>query len=837
MALATIVRAIRKMWGWVLRSVVQRDRWLLSLLAWGVGALSAIPVANAQSWRESHTRAVAQYRAGNAATALIEIERALTDRNADRVVQHDAVVIAQAAQKPEKATAWAEVLDLNSTPEYVLRALGRAARDTGAFARARGAYEAILNRTPGDIDAVVGKTLSLVGEKRLDEALTTINAVTLTDKSATAFSVWEARALVAEAFGREVDVLRAVKEMLLIDPNSSVALRLRFASARRLGLAQIAGFLTPTAILTVDEKNQLRRDALIADARFPAPGESVSAFRFRLDNVIDNLAQYASTVKGTPEGDRAFWDLITIMLDRGHAKQAYALLEPELKPAATFPLWFQGVIAQILLANQKPFESVEWFERVLKAGADSLNTKVAYFYALLECERLDDAANYALSIRSEVEAAFKAGTVEASDVQRLRLNWVRALLYSDELVPGTKALDPIQLAAPASDEVNGLRTESLSYRGRLFAAHEHATWLLGRIPENAALLTQIADIELQRGDREAARTTLHAARVADPEARGPMRAERDRAINDSALLRLEFNFGNSLPLEKTSADQNNGLTLASPARERRTELTVYSPWMDDTWRGLASAFTLQDWSATGEEIKRNGAGVGIEWSARDVSAYGQMIVDDGPAGNQVGVTLRVAKTLNDDWRVSMGVGRNDLQLPLKAFAAGIDMTYVNASVRHQLTDAHALSLTMGGARFSDGNTRLDGAIVWDGNWYRHAHLRLNSRTELYGVRHTLTDVPYFSPSERYGIAASVTADWLHWRKYTRTLNHHFTVAVGRDWQEDRAPTDLFGFRYAQIWRFDPCTEFRFEAEYIRRGYDGKPETKRVAGARLEHRFY
>ncbi len=774
---------------------------------------------------EAYEQALVQYRRGAIPEALQQIEAALAAAPENQRIRFDAIEIANSAGATQKAVALAAGQDLAQMPIYALSALGRAARRSADFARSQQAYDAILGKNPEDADAAIGRALALVGQREFDAATKTIDTLAGARTPAIEIAALEARALIAQAQNNDLEVLRFSNEMLRRDDTNIAALQMRFAALIRLGLPELARSAIPATTLTSAQRAKLAQDALALESRYFYTDEALREYRFRTDAVIDELAALPQQFAGVPAAqfEGGLRDRIALLADRGRFAEAYEALTPLLASQAAFPAWFSPVIAQVLLAQRAPVAAIQWFEKAFTEGVNDANTQVGYFFALLEAERADDALIYAKKMVDRARNPVAGEAIDQAAVLRFRVLWARALLYTDHVDAAWQAAKPLAEDAPANVEAALLRVETMATRGWPEQAEEELLWLLGENPRNINALTRLADTRLQRGNRVGARWALDEARSLDPENRAGLRSARDRAINDAPYARLDLGLARTL----------DSASIATADRERRAEMLVNSGWWQDQLRLTATGFHSQDTRANGAQIRRQGASLGAEWAQEDISAQLSVLGDD--AGN-VGISLRGAWAMDDRWRLTGDVGRNDAQLPLRALASNISQTAVRIGLGYRAHESTAVNLGLASAQLTDGNVRTEINLNWTQRWRATAHGHLDSRVDVYSVNSKRSDTPYFSPSRRHGAALSIVGEWVQWRAYSKSLTHQLTLIGGRDWQRDVAATDVFGGRYAQVLRLSPCTELRYGAEWLRRGYDGKPETRQGAFLSIDHRW-
>jgi biofilm PGA synthesis protein PgaA len=780
--------------------------------------LAAASMTHAQTWKTEHDAAIASFRAGNARGALAAL-RPLQAANADSItLRADLIVVAQSAADDPLAVALGKAVVLNALPTYALPALARSARVLSDFSFSEAAYAEFLKRTPNDIDATVGRALALRGLGKLQEALDLVDALPRQTAPKLQRAILEVKALVSASFGKDLEVVRWSLEMLALDANDPAAQRYRFDALNRLGLVEQAREVTPTALLSREEQAQIAHDQLIAESRFVAVDERIQAYRFRIDPIIEALGALEIQFVDTKAAQRARWDRISLLLDRQRFAEAGALLKSERARGGQFPGWFTAVSAQTLLANREPNASVREFENAFTAGVNDPSARATFFYALLEAERTQEALAHVEKVQ---KAAASAG--DKSEILRVQILQARALLYTDQVAAAWAQIEKLVALAPANVEVNVVKAEAQATRGWRREALETLDWIRGQYPGNVAATVQVADVTLQRGERMRARAWLNEARATDPENLRALRSARDRAVNDSALVRFDMSAG---------ATRENQ-TVGNASNERRAELTVYSPWIADRVRVFGSAAQLRDERNAADVIERNVGALGVEWSSEDRSAALQL---SGDNNNVFGVSARGSVEISDQLRVNASLGYDDSNLPLRAWRGAVNATNASIGGQWRTHESQAFGINLSGAHFSDGNNRSELGAFWTQRWLSQAHVRLDTRVDGYVAHNSKSDVAYFSPRQRTGAAANATLDWVQWRHYEKNLTHRLSLTAGFDAQRDVKTTGLFAARYEHAWTLGRCTGLRYGVEWLQRGYDGKTENKRGAFLSFEQRL-
>ncbi len=811
--MASIIRSIK-------RSGVEISRLALTL-AFGFFTFGA--PAFAQAWKPAQDEAIARFRAGDARAALAALQALLKEHPQELGLRADVIVVAQSLGDDTLALEQAKNVMPARFPSYALSPLGRSARTQGDFALSEAAYTELLNRLPGNVDAIVGRALALRGLGRLQAALDLVDALPRQNYAKTQRALLEVKALVSASFGKDLEVVRWALEMLALDPNDAAAQRYRFDALNRLGLVDQARDVTPTALLSREEQAQIVHDQLIAESRFVSVDESIQAYRFRIDPVIESLAALEADFSDTKTAQRARWDRITLLLDRQRFVEARVLLRQDETNRDALPAWFITVGAQALLAAREPTASVAWFKKAFAEGVNDAGARATLFYALLESEDTDQALSHVEALLKQVTQPTLGTVIDKSELLRLQILRARALLYTDQVAAGWTQIETLVAQAPANVEVNIVKAEAQSARGWRRDAMESSNWIRGQFPSNVAATVQLADGYMQRGDRVVSRAWLDEARATDPENRRALRSARDRAINDAGLLRMDYSLGS------TAQEQSVG----NASKERRAELSIYSPWFVDRFRLVGSAQQLRDARSPTDVIERNMGSVGLEWSSLDVSAGVQL---QGDNQNRVGASARVAYEVTDQLRLSLSLGHDDRELPLRGWRDNVSVTHGNVVAQWRAHESQSFGVGLSDAHFSDGNNRSEFNGYWTQRWLTQAHFRFDTRLDAYIAHNRRSDVAYFSPSLRYGAALNATFDWVQWRFYEKNFTHRLSLTAGFDAQRDTASTGHYVARYDHAWIFGRCTELRYGVEWVQRGYDGKPENRFGASMSFEQRI-
>jgi hypothetical protein len=139
--------------------------------------------------------------------------------------------------------------------------------------------------------------------------------------------------------------------------------------------------------------------------------------------------------------------------------------------------------------------------------------------------------------------------------------------------------------------------------------------------------------------------------------------------------------------------------------------------------------------------------------------------------------------------------------------------------------------------FNDGNHRQSLSASWFERLYSGYGKTVDLQTAAYTSTNTLRDAVYFNPRRDLALSATLTGDWLTWRRYERSFNQRLALTLGSykqvsDIQQglavNRVRYGWDGFqeiRYEHEWQWGPDFSSRYGLGVRRFPYDGVSETK------------
>src|SRR5690606_23504138 len=175
-----------------------------------------------------------------------------------------------------------------------------------------------------------------------------------------------------------------------------------------------------------------------------------------------------------------------------------------------------------------------------------------------------------------------------------------------------------------------------------------------------------------------------------------------------------------------------GLASDNPVAGDRAlgvDTVVYTPPIGYNWRGFAgSGVAKADFD--GYDADYHWFRAGAEWRSRGLTAEAEVSSNHYGQGGKVGARIQAAYDLGDRWRIGGQVDFRSRESPLKALANDVTSNRLDAYVRWRASERREWSLALSPSRFSDGNRRIEGAVVGRERLYTAPPLKLDGHLEL-----------------------------------------------------------------------------------------------------------
>jgi poly-beta-1,6 N-acetyl-D-glucosamine export porin PgaA len=479
---------------------------------------------------------------------------------------------------------------------------------------------------------------------------------------------------------------------------------------------------------------------------------------------------------------------------------------------------------------RQPEQARALYQRALTSDPASIGTQTALMYAHVETENFPAAEHVVGDMLTQTD--------QSAGIRRTNATLLR---FADRIEDADAAVKGLAKDFPNDAGIWLAQADLLAQRGMPRAAAARYADVLSVAPDNIAARVGLADATWAQGDIVEAGRLIAVLQTDAPEHPAVQRIV-------AAWKRRER------PFLTGTATKGFGQGTVAGNNDLVWESTIYSGQTDDGIR-IFGNHHLAKATFNGQSASHERAGVGVEWTRRDLQAT-----------FEVGSDLRNGK--DNVWAAGAGWQVND-QVSLRARHESETNDF---PLKGRLPDSeswaptylHATKTVVGGAYrwnesrrvaadlsyydFNDGNQRKALSAVWFERLYSGYGKTLDLQTAAYTSANSAQDAIYFNPKRDVAFSATLAGDWQVWRRYDRTFNHRLALTLGTYRQQSNVRQDdtwgvqTYGWnafeevRYEHEWQFGPDRSTRYGVGARRFPYDGKYETKSYVYLNVNWRF-
>ncbi len=802
-------------------------------------ALAAMAFASCTSlaWADTYGQAIADARAGryDSALATLQALAAKAPRRLD--YRHDLIAVLSWAERHTEALDASRSLRLGATtPDYVLAAIGKSALVRADNTRAEQAYGLLAKRRPRNADAALGRALALLSagdSQQADAQLRRVLQLAQRDPATlqAAFSALQARSddRRARPFGERLVSLGVTP----IAPAPTLATPAVAAPQAAVVVAQPAAAPSAPAVPTLADAQNLngqhiREASAVLDTDFtPA--------RYRLIDIA--LAENAALIDRARAANaadvllRLRRDRVVALRQRGTMDTVLTEFQ-SLEAEGPQPAYVQLAAADALLSLRRPEEARARYRRILAEDPANAAARSGLVFAEVEAEDFHAAHAVVEDQLRDTGAGIAARRTE-----------VMLLRFADRLDDAEARLDRLRAELPDDAGLWLDQAELLARRGLPRAAAERFQAVLDREPHSVRASVGLAEALWAQGAIAEAGQAVAALQAAAPE--------------HPAVQRLANAWQRSKrPMLVTGATQGLGQGRVAGNDDLVWDSTLYSGMLGDGWRLFANHHLARA-RFDGNSAQHERAGMGVELTRRDwqlAAEVGQDLRNGKDAtwavggsrqfGDHLSLRARHESQTNDfPLKGRMPDAEDYLGAPRHLHAS---KTLVGAA--YQWNESRRLAADLAYYHFNDGNRRKSLALSWTERLYSGYGKTLDLQTAAYASANTLRDAIYFNPAHDTALSATLTGDWLTWRRYDKTFNQRLSVTLGTYkqasdvrpqgvWQRETYGWNAFhDIRYEHEWNIGPDFSTRYGVGTRRFPYDGVYETKGYIYAHATWRF-
>ena len=227
--------------------------------------------------------------------------------------------------------------------------------------------------------------------------------------------------------------------------------------------------------------------------------------------------------------------------------------------------------------------------------------------------------------------------------------------------------------------------------------------------------------------------------------------------------------------------------------------------------------------------------IGLEYRSHDwrwAIQLGAATSDGSGAAANVTADYRA----NDYWSFNGGLELNSQQIPVRGQRIGIDGNALNIGATYRWSELMQASASANLMHMSDSNTRQGFGLALDRRLYTAPHYKANIRFSLNGSQNSLNNAAYFNPKSDLSVGATLTQDWLTWRRYDRSFTQRLSLSGGNYQQENFGSKGTWSISYSHDWEFDHLFELEYGISHGSQPYDGIRESSNALFGRINLLF-
>jgi len=704
------------------------------------------------------------------------------------VYLYDLIAVLSWAERHVEALTTSQSLVLDArVPDYVLAAIGKSALSTRQTRRARQAYGLLSSRRPLDADVTRGLAMTTQTGESTHQPLPVES--TSTKSPSTGPDVMQPGVMPVSQPGQ----------------GQSLSARQNLNGQRiREAQALLDNSFTPERYRLIDAALE-ENAALIAQAK--AENDSVVLHRF--------------------QGDR-----IVALQGRGMNLQAIEEFKALEAHASLTPAYVVAAAASASLSQRLPEQAIELYKRALKDDPGSSGLKTGLMYAELEAEHF---ANAQRIVEEQLTDTASSPAAQRNQATFLRL--------ADRIEQSQAILRKLSEALPNDAGIWLEQGDMFAHRGMPRAAAERYQAVLALEPGSIKAGVGLANALWAQG------AIMDAGKL--------INTLRTEAAEHPAVQRLLKAWQrNARPLLTSSITQGFGQGHVVGNNDQLWESTLFSGMTFDGLRVFARHHKA-DATFNGQSANHERVGAGVEWTQRDVQSTFELGRDLHNSQDAVWA-VSTAWQLDDQFSMRVRYESQTNDMPLKARQPDAESylgaaTYLHADktllgAAYRWNESRRAAVDIASYNFNDGNHRQSLSANWFERLYSGYGRTLDLMTAAYTSANTLRDTIYFNPKRDVAWSATLTGDWLTWRRYERSFNqrlaltlgtYHQTSEIFQDgvWVSQRYSWNTFqDIRYEHEWQWGPDVSTRYGIGLQRFPYDGVYETKNHVYAHVNWRF-
>jgi poly-beta-1,6 N-acetyl-D-glucosamine export porin PgaA len=595
-------------------------------------------------------------------------------------------------------------------------------------------------------------------------------------------------------------------------------------SAERLlaaPLAQPAAAKNEIALMTTA---QVRNAERIREAQaFLNMNFTVERYRL-VDAALAENAALIAQAKAANETSvllRLRRDRIVALRDRGLNQQAIEEFQVLDGEESATPSYVLAAAAEASLNQRLPEKAIRLYKRALQTDPKNAVWLSGLMYAELEAENFPAAERLVERQLSETGGAPGARRIEAL-----------ILRFADRLNDAQAVTQVLADERPNDAGIWLELADLFMRRGLPRAADERYRAVLSNEPKNIKARVGLAEALWAQGALTEAGVLIEQLATDASEHPGVQRLQRawQRKARPQVISAVTQGFG------QAQVSGNDDMIWDS---------TFFTGQSEAGLRGFMNHH-LAHASFNGQSASHERVGLGVEWTARDIQGSVE-VARDLRNRQDASWAAGLSWQLNDHFSLRARHESQTNDFPLKARLPDAQSylgapTYLHADknllgAAYRWNEGRRVAADFASQDFNDSNHRESLSVSWFERLYSGYGRTLDLQTAGYTSTNTLRNAFYFNPSRDIAVSATLTGDWLTWRRYERSFNQRLALTLGSYKQISETEqgqivsrvrygwNDFQEIRYEHEWQLGPDFSSRYGIGARRFPYDGVNETK------------
>ncbi len=627
--------------------------------------------------------------------------------------------------------------------------------------------------------------------------------------------------------GHPALALQLAQRVLAFAPDHSQARRTQISSLSNLGAFAHAEALRQRHAPAWPEATQARfhADATAGAIRLAIHEQAYRERRARyatrdVDLKASLRALEADMATYAPESDarrRARVDRLIVLRQLRRFDAVIAESAALTAQGGEIAIYAQPAVADAYLARRQPQQAATRYREAISANPSAtLATRTGYYYALIESERYDQAADVLARLERETPTWRYRQDATMPPVP----NWERS-------------------------EVDRLSVLDATYRRHEARALSQARALYRHAPRNVDVINLLATAQRSRGWYDAAEGTAELAAAYAPQDKSTRLAlaeiSQDREAfdrweamieplavqfqSDSAVERnwQEWQDRNRFSLEgEATLGRSHGGGAVNGSRDREYRLRLNAPWREGGYRLFAEQrYRWSDFEAGDEHRTRQALGIERQWRRHHwwAALSGEALSDD------IGVDLGWSDWLGDHWQYRLLTQTQSVDTPLRAERAGLDGQRYEGQLTWRANESRQATLTLGALDISDGNLRRNVGADLTQRLQASAHHQTRLIGSLAAEHNSEAEAAYYSPEDTRSAGISLEHDWMTWRHYDQSLTQNVTLGAASEWERGYGADTGLDAAYGHTWQLTRTWSIDYGVGWGSHVYEGERERR------------